>query len=285
MSDETLRKLERAFRASGSPDDEAAWLLERLRVDLARPRLEIAALCGHPGALEARRRSPPPRATAADVLGSYFDLASAAPWIKKGCPVEGKGKKATADIVEVIDWCLDKKWSKYEGDASLGSGRVLGAIVAAVRSLDPDAGLRAMVTLLRLTGPLCDSPAAAEAASRFVVAVERWALGDRGVGKQVQDAAKAMGSSSMRAGEPSVRVNQAISLVAELVVSDLGKHVVLWARAATQLFRALHAAGGEKAPLTDQAIVDQTREALRAEVVPWALGYGDPLRDRVAMSS
>ena len=31
-SDEKLRDLERRFRQTGSPDDEAAWLLERVRV-------------------------------------------------------------------------------------------------------------------------------------------------------------------------------------------------------------------------------------------------------------
>ena len=52
--DEKLRDLERRFRQTGSPDDEAAWLLERVRVgDLTQERLELAAYCGHEGARRA----------------------------------------------------------------------------------------------------------------------------------------------------------------------------------------------------------------------------------------
>jgi hypothetical protein len=54
MSDQKLRDLERRFKETGSPDDEAAWLLERVRVgDLTRERLELAAYCGHEGARRA----------------------------------------------------------------------------------------------------------------------------------------------------------------------------------------------------------------------------------------
>jgi hypothetical protein len=53
-SDEKLRDLERTFRQTGSPDDEAAWLLERVRIgELTPERLELAAYCGH----EAARRA------------------------------------------------------------------------------------------------------------------------------------------------------------------------------------------------------------------------------------
>ncbi len=48
MSDERLRELERRWRESGSVEDEAAWLLERVRVgELDQDRLELAAYCGH----------------------------------------------------------------------------------------------------------------------------------------------------------------------------------------------------------------------------------------------
>ncbi len=51
MSDTKLRDLERRWEETGSPDDEAAYLLERVRVgDLSRERLELAAYCGHEGA-------------------------------------------------------------------------------------------------------------------------------------------------------------------------------------------------------------------------------------------
>ncbi len=54
MSDARLRELERRWKETGSPDDEAAYLLERVRVgDLTRERLELAAYCGHEGARKA----------------------------------------------------------------------------------------------------------------------------------------------------------------------------------------------------------------------------------------
>ena len=51
VRDQHLRELEAAWHASGSVEDEAAWLLGRVRAgELERSRLELAALCGHRGA-------------------------------------------------------------------------------------------------------------------------------------------------------------------------------------------------------------------------------------------
>ncbi|MBX3467761.1 MAG: hypothetical protein KF878_12830 [Planctomycetes bacterium] len=61
MSDTKLRDLERRWRETGSPDDEAAYLLERVRVgDLTQERLELAAYCGHEGARRGLGISAPP---------------------------------------------------------------------------------------------------------------------------------------------------------------------------------------------------------------------------------
>ena len=54
MSDERLRELERRWRETQAVGDQAAYLLERVRVgDLSQERLELAAYCGHEGAREA----------------------------------------------------------------------------------------------------------------------------------------------------------------------------------------------------------------------------------------
>ncbi|MCW8140066.1 MAG: hypothetical protein KIT58_14300 [Planctomycetota bacterium] len=54
MSDPRLRELERRWRESRAVEDEAAYLLERVRVgELSPERLELAAHCGH----EAARRA------------------------------------------------------------------------------------------------------------------------------------------------------------------------------------------------------------------------------------
>lgn len=51
MSDSTLRDLLRRWQRSGSITDEAAYRRERVRAgELAGPRLDLAAHCGHPAA-------------------------------------------------------------------------------------------------------------------------------------------------------------------------------------------------------------------------------------------
>jgi len=59
--DERLRRLERAFRASGAAEDEAEWLRERVRRgELDPARLDAAAALGHPAALLASGRGDEP---------------------------------------------------------------------------------------------------------------------------------------------------------------------------------------------------------------------------------
>ena len=54
MSDDKLRELERRWKETGSVEDEAAYLLERVRAgELTRERLELVAYCGHRGAAVA----------------------------------------------------------------------------------------------------------------------------------------------------------------------------------------------------------------------------------------
>ena len=49
-TDSRLRELEREWKGTGSVEDEAAYLLERVRVDdLAKEKLELAAYCGPTG--------------------------------------------------------------------------------------------------------------------------------------------------------------------------------------------------------------------------------------------
>ncbi|MBL4846153.1 MAG: hypothetical protein JKY65_11550 [Planctomycetes bacterium] len=60
MSDQHLRELEATWRASGSVEDEAAYLLERVRAgELTQERLELAAYCGHKGARVEELKSAP----------------------------------------------------------------------------------------------------------------------------------------------------------------------------------------------------------------------------------
>lgn len=59
MTDERLRRLERL--AADSIEDEASFLLERVRTGVLRPRqLELAAYCGYPAARLALGEAAPP---------------------------------------------------------------------------------------------------------------------------------------------------------------------------------------------------------------------------------
>ena len=54
MSDERLRELERRWKETGSVEDEAAWLSERVRAgELTEERLRLAAALGQPAAVAA----------------------------------------------------------------------------------------------------------------------------------------------------------------------------------------------------------------------------------------
>lgn len=60
MADDRLRELERRFRASGSPEDEARWLLLRMRTGaVTGEAVELAAYVGSPAARLLRRRPTP----------------------------------------------------------------------------------------------------------------------------------------------------------------------------------------------------------------------------------
>ena len=75
MTDSRLQQLRRAWEASGSVEDEAAYLRERVRVgELSQERLELAALCGHEPArasLEDPPKDQPPVAWA-ETLGKLL---------------------------------------------------------------------------------------------------------------------------------------------------------------------------------------------------------------------
>jgi hypothetical protein len=69
MSDERLRQLECRWRETGSVEDEAGYLLERVRVgDLERGKLELAADLGHPAAHVALSRPQAPRMVDTETL-------------------------------------------------------------------------------------------------------------------------------------------------------------------------------------------------------------------------
>lgn len=80
MTDSRLQELKRAWEASGSVEDEAAYLRERVRVgDLTQERLELAAKLGQAAAVAATGRSRAARQSVWDLC----DEIAASDWDAK----------------------------------------------------------------------------------------------------------------------------------------------------------------------------------------------------------
>lgn len=85
LSDQTLRELERRFRASGSLEDEAAWLRVRVKAgQLEQSRLRLAAYCGHHAASSALGASALPTWNHDSVPGFVLGLRPFGPsvWLR-----------------------------------------------------------------------------------------------------------------------------------------------------------------------------------------------------------
>lgn len=131
MSDERLRTLERRWRETGSPHDEAAWLSERVRVGaLDVERLRLAAALGHDASLALLGDDAPAPAPHApcELISSLKPLGPAAfnraaivalrlldpepaevvaalsAWL--GCPCEGcaRGVRRAAREAQLGEW-------------------------------------------------------------------------------------------------------------------------------------------------------------------------------------
>ena len=98
MSDQRLRERER--RRQGTVDDEAAWLVERIRAgSLSRERLDLAAWCGHEGAIRAGG-TPGPVEPDAWVRGLEALSPALAVWTLVESEVVTLGEEAGAERLE-----------------------------------------------------------------------------------------------------------------------------------------------------------------------------------------
>ena len=115
MSDTKLRELERRWKETGSLDDEAAYLRERVRAGgLSSECLELAAFCGHGAACRALSSAVP------DVSGDLVEWAgglqrwgqvaatvaalSAAKQVLPGIRKRDERRRANVALVRVAAW-------------------------------------------------------------------------------------------------------------------------------------------------------------------------------------
>ena len=201
MADHELRLLERRWRASGAPDDEARFLDARRRSgELPRGRLELAAWLGHPAARAALGEEAPagehvPWSSWASLLGPEgltvllrraVDSAAATALTRAGSEacahlrrvLEGEAPLAGSEPVE--------RALEADEDELLDQGVVAEAVClhdlrlacgAAREAQAGEAGLRTSALLRRLAGRDGSATAAALCA---------WALGPAHAGRELR---------------------------------------------------------------------------------------------------
>jgi hypothetical protein len=153
VSDERLREAERKWKETGSVDDEARYLLERVRVgDLTQERLELAAYCGHEASRVAtvsvtERQGTEPETWAESLLGRFG----------RDALLVAALAAANATLVdwESMDWGNDLVSTRYKS----GPRKALTALSTWLRSRNDDTEIRSARDTL-------DSPAAGEWAAR-----------------------------------------------------------------------------------------------------------------------
>ncbi|MEZ6189585.1 MAG: hypothetical protein R3F62_31865 [Planctomycetota bacterium] len=133
MSDSRLQELRKAWKASGSVEDEAAYLRERVRGgDLTVERLALAARCGHAAA--GRVNAPPaPLAPLQDQLERLAGLEEVDRW------VEGSTTPVPELLVHLYarligDLAASDRWSSSDHFALNGIEDLLARLQAGKRT-------------------------------------------------------------------------------------------------------------------------------------------------------
>ena len=209
MSDQHLRELEAAWRASGTVEDEAAWLRSRVQAgELEEERLELAAYCGHRAAASAAPERAAPDNTRAWVESLREHGQAVAARVAVAC-----GLVAHAAWIAVEE-TFGRRWT--EGDRA--------AALAAIHAAE--------------SWVVCPCWAHQEAAGVAAQVVSSWP-------------------------PPACCFEYVAGTVRTEKAGTSG-----WFRSAVEGACVLSSE-------------DQIRSAVRAELVPWALGYSDPVRERV----
>jgi hypothetical protein len=256
MTDSNLRELERQFHASGSVEDEAAWLRARAQAgELSEERLELAAYCGHEAAVNSLAVDPLPRSFASALLtGDPRDWPG---------PTRRSPSAVLLDLVGVSGEGISER--RLEPQDRRDSSRSEWDVW------------------------FLEHPFASEVFSRVSVAVAtvayRTYVGDRtfGTAEWVTEEMWALEGAVVRSlstytlkGEGA----RSASFEARGTPRQLPAEGV--ASAATAFRNADRAELLLAAAKAAVASGDVFRSLLREELAPWALGYSDPIRLRVA---
>lgn len=184
MSDTVLRDLERRWRQTRSVDDEAAYLLGRVRAGaVSQQRLDLAAYCGHPAYASS---GAVPEAAEPFVAGL-------APWGREVCVraglaalraafgEDGPSKPAGRCAGALSDWvecpCDAHVRAVQEAHAELrGSGVEVAATACLVWSVVSEQPQRSAWTASLALRPLTTVAADADLLAAMRAELVRWAL-------------------------------------------------------------------------------------------------------------
>jgi hypothetical protein len=261
VSDTTLRELERQFRSSGSVEDETAWLRERVRVgEVSQQKLELAAYFGHPAALEI---SDVPVAEVGEHSAGYLGRKYFAV-----LPVHPEG------FAPLWPSAARHVGGSVQGSKRFGAEPLLraGFALAAAIALDhphphPISTITGERRLLAAELALFEGHVLQEGVHSLVpapvnrVLTTSWHSWDSQMQVSVAEA-----EAYYRRLVPSFVVAAAAAAVRERKL----KAVTLMASWAGNWAATRYGLGPERA-----------QRALQSELVPWALGYSDPVKNRV----
>ncbi len=263
MSDERLRELERVWKQSGADEDEAAWLRQRVREgELAQGRLETAALLGHEAACIGLE-SPEFASEAAEEWADEFW-----PWlfaVGRDLGPEGLVRVALAASRAVLPL-----WKEHVE----GLGGTEAEAIAAL-PLDP---LLAVEAFLTQGGRASEVQPALIATESVMVNAE--------AGSALQLAARSLYCATNAAYQSDVPpTEEAAELAALLGLPPVPDTLDVCQRMASEAAAAAcHALARARTQAADAKLEDETdvvpvENAVYEELVPWLLGYGDPIRE------
>jgi hypothetical protein len=252
VSDERLRELERRFRASGSVEDEAAWLRARVQAgELEQSKLELAAYCDQPAAVLVLGEVPPQPPP-----GQHYS--------------------------ELERWA-----SKLEDCSRRIAVRaaIAGARLVLEQNPLPAPLVRASSRAIRAAEAWCLSPNPRTASAADKAWLEAQCYSWREI---VDDAERwrarlsvsAAGESAAAASAPTKGYSGMAARSLDTAARAIAKEFL---RYAFGTFDVLAEDEGNEAIRKDlpERTVSLVREAVRSEVVPFVLGYSDPVRERV----
>lgn len=226
MTDRRLLALERRFRRSGSPADEAAWLLERVRVGLTTERgLRVASFAGHPAAAAVLAELGQQAPTPVPAIGTWIHSMPGF-WVDDYPYLVAICQRVGAALAHLALPCLRRGSPGYEASAHMDRWILAGDERDRVRAVE-------------LGDRAAEEVAGPGVAARLLRRGRREAL-----------AAHALALALFPARWPTDHINAAPSSAAELLADLFGPDVV--------------------------------RRGVAEDLVPWALGTGDPVRERVA---